>query len=162
MKLFIDMDGVLCDYEGHYRRLFGVSFGMDDKERRWKNVDDVSFWSTIPWMRDGKMLWAAVQRFNPTILSAPTREQSSRKGKLIWCRRELGIVNVILETEKYKYAAPDSILIDDRPQNIDPWKANGGIGILHTSTVGTLHELGKLMGDVMPAYSQRIQSHYGV
>jgi hypothetical protein len=162
MKLFCDMDGVLCDFEGHYRSLFRKDFGMDDKERRWKNVDDAKFWSTIPWMRDGKDLWLALSLFSPTILSAPTRERSSRLGKRQWCQRELGNVPVILDKEKFKYAEPGAILIDDRSYNIDPWNAAGGIGILHTSTATTLHRLSQLIGDTVPPYSRRILEHYGL
>ena len=36
------------------------------------------------------------------------------------------------------------ILIDDRKSNIEEWRANGGIGILHTSATDTISQLKKL------------------
>jgi hypothetical protein len=34
---------------------------------------------------------------------------------------------------KKDYATPNCILIDDTPKNIDGWRREGGIGILHES-----------------------------
>jgi len=45
---------------------------------------------------------------------------------------------------KKNYAAPNHILIDDRKSNIDEWRAEGGIGILHTSAADTIRQLKKL------------------
>jgi hypothetical protein len=39
---------------------------------------------------------------------------------------------------KYKYATPDSIIIDDTKSVIDDWNKAGGIGILHRDTVSTI------------------------
>jgi len=39
---------------------------------------------------------------------------------------------------KYKYAAPDKIIIDDTQSVIDQWNAAGGIGILHKNWQDTL------------------------
>jgi hypothetical protein len=36
------------------------------------------------------------------------------------------------------------VLIDDYPQNIQQWKAEGGIGILHVSASQTIAQLKKL------------------
>jgi len=36
------------------------------------------------------------------------------------------------------------ILIDDSIKKIDPWNANGGIGILHTSASNTISKLKEL------------------
>ena len=46
--------------------------------------------------------------------------------------------------EKYQYAAPNHILIDDRLVSIEPWVNAGGIGILHTSAVDTIEQLKEL------------------
>ena len=45
---------------------------------------------------------------------------------------------------KAEYAGKNRILIDDRQDTIDRWNANGGIGILHTSTANTIKQLQKL------------------
>ena len=40
--------------------------------------------------------------------------------------------------------APNHILIDDRLSNIEQWRSQGGIGILHTSAVNTIQQLKEL------------------
>ena len=45
---------------------------------------------------------------------------------------------------KQEFATPQSILIDDRKDNIDRWKEAGGIGIYHTSAADTIQQLKKL------------------
>ena len=45
---------------------------------------------------------------------------------------------------KKDFAAPNNILIDDKPSTIDSWNAAGGIGILHTSAANTISQLKKL------------------
>jgi len=55
----------------------------------------------------------------------------------------LGKVPTIIEYQKQKWADERSILIDDRKDFIDKWRAAGGIGIHHTSLVKTLKELSK-------------------
>jgi hypothetical protein len=39
---------------------------------------------------------------------------------------------------KRQYAKPDHLLIDDTGQNIDQWREDGGIGILHTDALTTI------------------------
>jgi len=51
---------------------------------------------------------------------------------------------LVYAKDKQKEAAPNHILIDDRKSNIDEWRANGGIGILHTSAVSTIDALNKI------------------
>ena len=47
-------------------------------------------------------------------------------------------------TQKAAYAYEGSVLIDDRPKNIEAWEANGGIGIVHTSAKNTINTLKEL------------------
>jgi len=79
-------------------------------------------------------------------LSAPSEKNESRVGKHKWVKRELPGFHLILRSPEHKkdFAAPNSILIDDREDNIDSWKKAGGIGILHKSANETIKELKKL------------------
>lgn len=51
------------------------------------------------------------------------------------------------QADKFKYAAPTSILIDDYDKNIDAWREHGGIAIKHTSAAKTIRELERLLGE---------------
>ena len=42
------------------------------------------------------------------------------------------------------YKDENKILIDDMEKNIQQWRDNGGIGILHTSTADTIKQLKEL------------------
>ena len=149
-KIYCDMDGVLADFESGYEELTGV-----DLKGEFKKGDDfwdpikvagVGFWAGLKWMPDGQKLWDYLKPFNPVLLSAPSREQSSRIGKHVWVKHKIPGTKLILRyaSQKQELATPESILIDDRQVNIDQWEAAGGIGILHTSTANTIQQLQKL------------------
>ena len=149
-KIYCDMDGVLADFESGYEELTGVDLKGEFKkgEDFWDpiKVAGVGFWAGLKWMPDGQKLWDYLKPFNPVLLSAPSREQSSRIGKHVWVKYKIPGTKLILRYAKQKQelATPESILIDDRQVNIDQWEAAGGIGILHTSTANTIQQLQKL------------------
>ena len=149
-KIYCDMDGVLADFESGYEELTGVDLrGEFQKgEDFWDPISKagVGFWAGLKWMPDGQKLWDYLKPFNPVLLSAPSREQSSRIGKHVWVKHKIPGTKLILRyaSQKQELATPESILIDDRQVNIDQWEAAGGIGILHTSTANTIQQLQKL------------------
>jgi len=149
-KLFVDMDGVIVDFRRGYHDLTGVDLGrtFHDDDRFWDPINKAgyNFWINLKWMPDGKKLWNYVSKYNPEILSAPSRQDESRVAKHEWIKREIPGAHLILRTAKNKkeFACLHCILIDDLPKNIDAWKEAGGIGILHTSTDETIKQLKKL------------------
>jgi hypothetical protein len=149
--IYCDMDSVLVDFDRGYQELTGMTTQQADAkgvETFWDPISKAGakFWITLDWMPDGKQLWDYIKKYNPILLSAPSREESSKLGKRVWVKRELPGVKLILKyaSQKQEYASPTSILIDDRQKNIDQWKAAGGIGILHTNTANTIKQLKQL------------------
>jgi hypothetical protein len=168
-RIFCDMDGVLCDFDKAFKSSNddGLSFEEYDKVNGkgsgWAIISKQGegYWSNLEWMPDGKELWDYLNTISaPTILSSPSREYSSIKGKMKWINVNLGIsqdtpttkskdwdksTRIILSSHKHLYVLPDpnvkSILIDDTQSKIDKWTEAGGIGILHTSTVDTISKL---------------------
>ena len=65
------------------------------------------------------------------LLSSPSRSNTSRLGKRLWVRNNMPGVKLTLAqaSKKQNYAAPNHILIDDRPSNIDQWKSPTHISI---------------------------------
>ena len=153
-KIYSDMDGVLVDFENRFKRFSGGISPKDyedkyGKEKFWNLIDKetgVRFWVGMPWMSDGKQLWDYIKSYDPTLLSSPSRSNSSRLGKRVWRKRNLPSTKLVLAqaAKKQNYANPDSILIDDRKSNVDQWIKAGGIGILHTDTMSTINKLKKL------------------
>jgi len=147
-KIYVDMDGVIVDFDGGYEKLTGITTKEADKkgpEFFWKPISKAGakWWITLKWMPDGKQLWNYVKKYNPELLSAPSREEASRLGKRVWVKRELPGVKLILRSadKKQEFASSNSILIDDREKNIEQWKNAGGIGILHTDAASTIKQL---------------------
>ena len=160
--IFIDMDGVLTNFEGRFEQFAGVTpdefisqktiqYGEKKaNEEFWDLVDKqigVRFWAGMPWMPEGEELFKYIKKYKPSILTSPSREESSRIGKGVWVKRNMSGVPVKFgygANGKAKYAGSNKILIDDREDNISAWKAAGGIGILFKSTEQVKNELSKL------------------
>ena len=149
-KVYCDMDGVLVDFDKGYQDLTGkdIRGSFDSAEEFWKPIEKAgaAFWIRLKWMPDGKQLWNYLKPHNPELLSAPSREESSKMGKRIWVRNNIPGTKLILRSaeRKQELATPNAILIDDRKDNIERWNAAGGIGIYHTTTADTLQQLQKL------------------
>lgn len=170
-RIFCDMDGVLTDFSKQFKTLTGENITPKEYEDKYKKnafftvIEDEgeSLWSEMEWMSDGKQLWNFIKQFNPTILSAPSRDPKSKTGKQKWlinnipdlsnhdvqtkCRKGWdGKSKIILNSMKYRYATgPNDILIDDTPEKINKWIEAGGTGILHTDTLRTILKLKEIM-----------------
>ena len=145
-KVYCDMDGVLVDFDKGYKELTGTEASFDTpKEEFWNPITKAgaAFWIKLPWMPDGKQLWDYIKEYNPDLLSAPSREESSKIGKRVWVKRNMPGTKLILRSaeRKQEFATPNSILIDDRADNIQRWKDAGGKGIVHTSAADTIQQL---------------------
>lgn len=151
-QIYCDMDGVLTDFDKAYYELVGMRSDIaKDKltpQEFWFPIKNAgrNWWKNMDWQPGGKQLWKYIKKYNPTLLSAPSIERSSKVGKRMWVNDNLPNVKLIMtrSSNKKKYANPKSILIDDTKRNIDDWNSSGGIGIHHTSTSKTISELKKL------------------
>jgi hypothetical protein len=174
--VYLDMDGVLTNFNGDFQNIpsnierltFEEYEEKNGKTSSWKIIDEMGlkWWSEMSWLPDGKELWNYMSKYDPTILSAPSRypNSASAKGKVIWVNRELGLnienatrspkpnkweegSRMILSSQKYLFAKryPNSILIDDTKKKIVEWRNNGGIGILHTDTKSTIEKFKEII-----------------
>lgn len=154
-KLYVDMDGVLVDFEKGYFELtkkHTKQFPKGDAAF-WQPLSDAgaSFWANLPWMPDGPELWKYIKRYKPAILTAPSQDPSSRVGKEAWCKmhinnqyRELFFAS---RGMKQMFAGPGRILIDDTEETVKEWREKSGndkLGIHHTSAANTIAQLKKL------------------
>ena len=162
MKIFLDMDGVLTDFDKQFEkndkgltmRQYIDEYGVDAAWNYINYKQGEAFWSEMEWTKDGKELWEYLKPFNPIIISSPSRHASSKTGKRKWLERELGIkvnsvtkigdftkdINVVFTRNKYLFANlyPDSLLIDDYHKNTDKWP---GRFILHKNATQTIFSL---------------------
>lgn len=152
--IYLDMDGVLCNFDKQFKKLSNIQNRKDPCEKIQTNVfdflnsQDEKFWSEMEWMPDGKQLWDYVKKLNVCICSTPIDTVSCKKGKKIWVKNNIDKpIKIILTQTKEQYAAPSHILIDDREGNINKWVKVGGIGILHTSTKNSIKLLNKYLAN---------------
>ena len=149
--IYCDMDGVLVDFDQGYKDLTGMSTKEADaqgKEAFWSPIAKAgaSFWIRLKWMPDGQQLWEYINQYNPVLLSAPSKEESSKIGKRVWVKQNIPGTKLILRpaSQKQQFSGENKILIDDRVDNIEQWRNKGGIGILHTSASDTIKQLKEL------------------
>ena len=76
--LYVDMDGVLTDFEKRFGNFTDLSPGEYKEQygenKFWELIDKkvgVKFWVGMPWMPGGKELWSFVKHLKPKILSTP-------------------------------------------------------------------------------------------
>jgi FMN phosphatase YigB (HAD superfamily) len=158
IHIFCDMDGVLTNWEAHFEAEVGKPYGDPSISRnqsyKISKAFPVEWWTTMPWMDDGKELWEFLSKnFSSLhILSAPTSdpEKKSIIGKKKWLEekgfyQQLGKENIIITPNKHEHVKENgvSVLIDDTWKKIEKWKEAGGIGIHHTSTKDTIQQLKK-------------------
>lgn len=154
-NLFVDLDGVLVDFDAGVRALFN-GLGPDDIEARfmWPRLAKAKgFYDRLPWMSDGKTLWDFVRPYSPTILTGLPRGNWAEPEKRAWCSRELGPdvpVLTCLSRDKARLAADwcadgaVPVLVDDRISLQESWEGIGGIFIFHQNALSSIEALERL------------------
>lgn len=140
-KVFVDLDGVLVDFEKGVKAATGEEAHAMSPRAMWPILARTpGFYAQLDWTSDGRELWAFVSKHDPTILSGLPLGFWARPQKIEWCRRELGSgvpVITCMSREKAKKGAeatPDGrtmLLIDDRESIREAWERMGGVFVLH-------------------------------
>ena len=145
--IWCDMDGVLTDFVGRTRELFGQSPDEyrenDDAVRLWHDIGEYGykFWSEMEWLPGAKVLWELVEKQHGMILtSVPwTKEAEAQKGKRMWLEAN-GIHRwkmVKGAHQKIKHCMSGDLLIDDYDITCKKWLDAGGHVIHHVSVDDT-------------------------
>lgn len=150
---YVDMDGVIADFDRGYFELTGKTSESTPDEDLWRDIErhgKSKFFSELPWMTDGKTLWEFVINnfLKIKILTALGKSDAvdgqTTKGKRAWLLHNIpaltdsDIIMVVNKHKKRHYSTPESIIIDDTPVVIQEWNKKGGIGILHKSATETI------------------------
>ena len=149
-KIYLDMDGVIADFDKRYKELYKMEpKEAEDKKEFYKFFDNfiaTKQFATLDLMPDAVLLLNYLSKLNiPTeILSSTSSEKRDadiRAQKLMWLQtHNIGFKVNLVPGKRLKkdFSNANSILIDDTPVNIDQWRREGGVGILHTDTISTL------------------------
>lgn len=134
--IFCDLDGVLADFEQGVQNKFKKPSSSINPPLMWGVINkSKSFFETLPFMKRGKELWDSIKMYDPIILTGvPPGSATGAEQKRRWCAVNLGQhIKVITcaTKDKPKYCLPESILIDDRTDNLNAWNSKGGKFILY-------------------------------
>jgi 5'(3')-deoxyribonucleotidase len=155
MKIWLDCDGVLADFD----RMFIEITGMHPRKYEeahgpsgmWKIVatHEGGFFRQLPKMPDAVELYEAVKHLNPTILTGvPLGNPQYNQQKLEWAEEHFPGVPMICCQSKLKYTqiveGKHNIIVDDWHKYKHVWEENGGTFVLHTSAQNSIIELREL------------------
>ena len=156
-RIFVDMDGVLCDFLRGCETYLGHPLTNDDKghteyDLRKQELTDKRLFANLPPMVDMYDLLGYIKHCETPweILTAAgvVNRELVVYDKNEWIKRYVDPSVVVTCTmsgsQKAAFAYEGSVLIDDRKKNIDAWESAGGIGILHTSAKETIEALKEL------------------
>lgn len=152
MKVYLDLDGVIVNFRKGVCDALGFSYA-DHSVRKWMFWEDwpnitfemvnaictQEFWRTLNFTQDGQILlygWVGLmEKFEDiTLLTTPMPNPGSWSGKYLWIRDNMPakfMENVImLQGSKAQLAGPDTLLIDDKDENVEEFRAVGGQAIL--------------------------------
>lgn len=149
MQLFVDMDGVLADFDSHHETVFGVRADKSIDNVDWQKVRaHQGFYSDIPPMADLPQLWHYIERYSPIVLTGiPSSVEEAADNKRGWIAKHIGAhveVRCCPSKEKSLHAARGDILIDDWEKYRHLWLGKGGRWITHTSAEATIRELQRI------------------
>jgi hypothetical protein len=144
------MDGVIADFYKRYFERYKLAPRDAEKKKEFNKYFDefiaTGQFATLDLM-PGTMEGLEFLRNAPVpteILSSTANEaryDAISKQKIDWLQKH-GITfkpNLVPgKRHKWKFAAPDKIIIDDTPSVIEDWRNAGGIGILHKDWPETL------------------------
>ena len=148
--IYLDLDGVVADFVKRYKELYRMEPKEAEKNKKFDSFFDefigTNQFATLDLMPGAMEGIEFLRKCSvPTqILSSTASEaryDAISRQKLIW----LNVHNITFtpnfvpgKRHKWKFAKPDTIIIDDTPSVIDDWRKAGGIGILHTDWPTTL------------------------
>ena len=152
-KIYLDMDGVIADFDKRYKSLYKMEPKEAEQHKEFDKfftqfINDEEF-ATLDLMPDAMELINYLRSLKvPTeILSSSASEKRDpqiRPQKMEWLKKnniEFPAIIVPGKRHKKDYSNANSILIDDTSVNIDQWRREGGIGILHTDAQTTINIL---------------------
>lgn len=153
MTIYVDMDGVLADFD----RAAWERLGIRDPRKVESDVGADEFWRrigliphfyrTLPLMPDARLLWDGLVAASPTppviLTGVPWSIETAVVDKLVWATEHFPGVEVIpcAAKDKARWCIPGDVLIDDWPKYQALWEAAGGRFIVHVSAAESLRLL---------------------
>jgi hypothetical protein len=160
-KLYLDMDGVLSDFESSFSGFYGPDTLKIREKKMWTEewpnfILEKKGFEHLPWWPGGQELVKFAKRLTirgieVEILTSSGGEKyykEVKEQKIIWLKKQ-GITfkpNVVSgRKHKKDYAGPGIVLVDDSLDVIESFNKAGGIGIHHKDLGDTIEKIKTLL-----------------
>ena len=157
-QIFLDMDGVLSDFESKITEMLGSKVWNDDAGHKVyddhkRELTSKHMFRRMDPLPDAWKLtdWCLNSGIHTEILTAAgtVNRELVVRDKVEWIREHINphwtIIPTFKGSQKAAFAHKKAVLIDDREKNIDCWVEAGGIGILHTTADETIKQLNEIL-----------------
>ena len=145
MKLYLDLDGVLADFDQGVKQVTGKPPEEQSIRTMWRALSRQSdFFNTLAFMADADALWGFCRLHEPTILTGLPLGSWAPAQKARWVSRMLGgevPLITCLSRDKPRHSRPGHVLVDDRAKARAGWEAKGGRFIHHINAAQSIAEL---------------------
>lgn len=149
MMLFLDLDGVLADFDRGVQAVTGRRPEDLPLKAMWAALARAPrFFETLGMMEDAEELWRYCAPHHPTILTGLPLGSWAPEQKRRWVARMLGAhvpVITCMSRDKPRWSGPGHVLVDDRASAREGWERKGGHFVHHVSagqSIALLQELG--------------------
>jgi len=161
LTIYLDMDGVLCDFNKEYIKVIGVPPSLENRDKKerdekWLKFINTKSFENLDYFKDAKVLLKVIKlldldsNVNVEILSSAGGalhydEVKAQKVKWLKDHNVPYEVNIVKHRSKKKYYANEyTLLIDDTDDVIDSFGRAGGKTILHKGIIKTIIKLLKV------------------
>jgi hypothetical protein len=152
-RLYIDLDGVMADFDKYFLESFGIESHKLDDPTLWKWINGHgNFFSNLPLMPGALEFFRSVEHLNPTILTACPKSNYAvaavQKRQWVYKHLSQDITVIPMMGGKNKCLfmhSPGDVLIDDFEKNCIPWAEHGGYAIHHKDFVTTKDHLDRVL-----------------
>lgn len=138
--IYFDMDGVLCDFDKRCKQL---DCRKPNGKCNWEKMDAIGqkFWADMDKIDKGIELltnvlsWFASNSDVQIGIFSAVHLKNGKLGKMKWLEKYLpmidkGLIKIINNGKfKFQYANSDSLLVDDKEENVKNWKNAGGYAV---------------------------------
>lgn len=151
-RLYIDLDGVMADFDKYFLQQFGIESNKLDDPTLWKWINGHgNFFLNLPLCEGAIDFFKSVAHLNPTILTACPKSNYTIAAvqKRQWVYKHLNnditVIPMMGGKNKCLFMhSPGDVLIDDFEKNCIPWREHGGIAIHHKNFSDTSKQINSI------------------
>ena len=137
--LYVDLDGVMADFDGAFPAVFGLDHRSLADEEMWGHINShASFFRDLPPMLGAIDFFRSIEHLEPVILTACPKSNYAHvaRQKRAWVRAHLSQTCLVLPVLGGRHKPlfmhqTGDILIDDWGKNCVAWTEAGGVAIKH-------------------------------